>query len=660
MPFDLEGAKKAGYSDAEIASYLAQQSKFDADGARKAGYSDSEIIGHLVNAQTATAKGEPAKPKDAGGASILDKAAAFPQWLGKQVINAPAGALRGAGSIGATLMWPIDKIRDVLSDKQGQSSNEERRQEMTAALGGMGFDPSSLGFQAGKLGGEIAGTAGVGGLLAGALSKVPGVANAVPGLLNSIRSAGMTTGASPTGLLGRTGDMLLRSAGGAINGGAAGLMIDPASAKAGAVVGGLLPPSISLAAQAGQTLGRTVLPVFSSGAATKTAATRIADAAGRDNVPQMIGDLQTYYPKGAEAIPVSSAGITGNAGVGRLEQGSRVRTPENWLDFDRSQAKAVFDNVLQATDEAGQLAARKADRAQNWTASWGNAENSFKPRNFKSLMGQLKSSLDQAAQSPESSNPAVLNVLKAIDGEVVRMGDQFNIGNLQQIRANLSGRANAMSTDPFKSAPRDNPAVISIISELDDILNKSTGGRWQRVVEGYAKDSDAVRAAAAASKVRSAYLDEATGRVLGRTIDPAGEVPVITEAGLSRAMNAARLPDKSLALSQPAEERLGATLDALRRQSLVQSLKRTATAGGGSDTVANLGAAGLMPRGNRVLELIDAIGKLGTYRTDKAMAGLLSNPDELALQLSLLGRRPAMSGLLGPAYQAAPAIAADR
>lgn len=50
MAFDVEGAKSAGYSDAEIADHLAEQSKFDAAGARKSGYSDQEIISHLAGA----------------------------------------------------------------------------------------------------------------------------------------------------------------------------------------------------------------------------------------------------------------------------------------------------------------------------------------------------------------------------------------------------------------------------------------------------------------------------------------------------------------------------------------------------------------------------------------------------------------------------------
>lgn len=47
MPFDVEGARQAGYSDAEIADHLAAQTKFDAAGARTAGYSDTDIIKHL-------------------------------------------------------------------------------------------------------------------------------------------------------------------------------------------------------------------------------------------------------------------------------------------------------------------------------------------------------------------------------------------------------------------------------------------------------------------------------------------------------------------------------------------------------------------------------------------------------------------------------------
>ena len=48
MPFDIEGARKAGYSDTEIADYLGKENKFDTSGALKAGYGPLEIINHLT------------------------------------------------------------------------------------------------------------------------------------------------------------------------------------------------------------------------------------------------------------------------------------------------------------------------------------------------------------------------------------------------------------------------------------------------------------------------------------------------------------------------------------------------------------------------------------------------------------------------------------
>jgi hypothetical protein len=73
MPFDVQGARSAGYSDKEIADHLAKDSAFDLSGARKAGYSDSEIIGHLSG-------GTPAAPAAAEQPSsgILDTLASIP------------------------------------------------------------------------------------------------------------------------------------------------------------------------------------------------------------------------------------------------------------------------------------------------------------------------------------------------------------------------------------------------------------------------------------------------------------------------------------------------------------------------------------------------------------------------------------------------------
>lgn len=47
MAFDVEGARKAGYSDAEIAEHLAKTAGFDLSGAKRSGYTDPEVIAHL-------------------------------------------------------------------------------------------------------------------------------------------------------------------------------------------------------------------------------------------------------------------------------------------------------------------------------------------------------------------------------------------------------------------------------------------------------------------------------------------------------------------------------------------------------------------------------------------------------------------------------------
>lgn len=52
--FDIEGARKEGYSDKEIAEHLAKGRKFDLAGARKEGYSDTDIIGHLAKEKPKT------------------------------------------------------------------------------------------------------------------------------------------------------------------------------------------------------------------------------------------------------------------------------------------------------------------------------------------------------------------------------------------------------------------------------------------------------------------------------------------------------------------------------------------------------------------------------------------------------------------------------
>jgi hypothetical protein len=160
--------------------------------------------------------------------------------------NLAAGAVRGAGSIGATMLAPIDVASDLM-DGKGLSleSNRQRRQDMTDALGTLGAQTDSGLFSAGKLGGELAGTLGAGGALANVAGRT--ALSKAPQLLDAIRTAGMTGGNVGT-----------RAVGGAITGAASAGLVDPEQAATGGGIGAVAPGAIQVAGKVGHAIGSGV------------------------------------------------------------------------------------------------------------------------------------------------------------------------------------------------------------------------------------------------------------------------------------------------------------------------------------------------------------------------------------------------------------------
>lgn len=383
--------------------------------------------------------------------------------------------------------------------------------------------------------------------------------------------------------------------------------------------------------------------------------------------------------QGGLNIPLTTAAQLRDADLARLEAGSRTRSGANWYDFDQAQARAVSDELMRATSAADDLAARRALRSSNYQTARNQAMSTINESAFVNDLGRFRSQLDEAMLSSESSNPAVRNMLKAIADDIDRVtasGMQYTPDHLATIRANLSGRQNPLDPNVFKAAPRDAPATLSVLREVDNILNNATNNRWQTAVKSYERDSDAVRAAQAAGKVRGSFFDQETGRVLGVAADTAGDVPRITEAGLGRAMNVARGTDKSLVLSPEANRRLENILEALRKQNIVQNVKKSATAGGGSDTASNqyaaqaagrlagaLGASGSATAAGTGA-VLNKLSTIATANKDRALAEALQNPQQM---ISILERKLAAGAPLGPEEQylltllrGVPAVAATQ
>lgn len=141
MGFDVTGARKAGYSDAEIAEHLATSSKFDIKGAKGAGYTDGEIINHLKDLT------EPVKEET----GIAEKALGVGEVALSAITGATtgtiAGALGGANQMGKDI---VGLVRDGASYRPAQSVGDAAAQ----AAAGLTYAPRT------ETGQEIIGAVG--------------------------------------------------------------------------------------------------------------------------------------------------------------------------------------------------------------------------------------------------------------------------------------------------------------------------------------------------------------------------------------------------------------------------------------------------------------------------------------------------------------------
>jgi hypothetical protein len=274
--------------------------------------------------------------------------------------NIAAGLVRGAGSIGSTLLAPYDMAKDALAGKGlSLESNRQRRAAIDEGLQSMGADPSSINYKAGKLGGEIAGTAGVGGLIgnavsAGAKAISPAAAAAANPLVNALASGGFKAGVTP----GVT-NMLTRMAGGAGAGGAAAGLINPDDAAGGAAIGAALPPALSAV---GKTLGYVGR---AAGSAVKPFTT-----SGQNEIA---GDIVNKFAKGGPVFVDSSqvvpgsvptlAEATGNAGLATLQRGLRDVRPNAFIEREANNAAARSKLLDSIAGDQSQLDFYRTDRS---------------------------------------------------------------------------------------------------------------------------------------------------------------------------------------------------------------------------------------------------------------------------------------------------------
>ena len=126
--FDIDGARKAGYSDGEIADFLGKQHRYDVGGARKVGYSNAEIIGHLAGHQAnpfdrfdklEANGGWRNDPVVSGGRDVVShKPSAYDTGAAPNISKVARVVGQGAqgfnDSVADTVGWPVDKVTDAM------------------------------------------------------------------------------------------------------------------------------------------------------------------------------------------------------------------------------------------------------------------------------------------------------------------------------------------------------------------------------------------------------------------------------------------------------------------------------------------------------------------------------------------------------------------
>jgi hypothetical protein len=322
--------------------------------------------------------------------------------------NTLAGLVRGAGSIGATLLAPVDMAKDAMAGKGfSLESNRQRRADMDSALSSMGAETDSFGYGAGKLAGEVAGTAGVPGVLA----KGAQALKAAPALVQALRTGGLAA----NGVTGAKG-MALRTAAGALGGGVSAGMVNPEDVKTGAVIGGVLPGAGKLAGMTGEKIGKALRGSEVLSPEVKALAQRAADL-GIDVPADRLGDSKflNAITSGLNYVPGSGRAATEQKMTDQLAKAASNLVGENTSNLTKAlrDAKTTiggkFDTFLKGnTISVDQALKDGVDDVLR------TAEKELGPDALKPIQNQVAEIFTKGA-SGQIDGQAAYNIKKSLD-----------------------------------------------------------------------------------------------------------------------------------------------------------------------------------------------------------------------------------------------------
>ena len=413
----------------------------------------AELEARAASAQPATPMAPPGQIPGAGPYRAPPEQLPGPR--SNPLVDLPAGAVRGAGSIGSVL---VEAGRTLMPESMGGAPAAtflprvaQRGQDISAGLQSLvGADPESLAFGAGKLAGEVAGTMGVGPAMAGGARAM----GAGAPIVEALKFGGMTPTAAPTALRGAA----TRLGGGAAVGGTSGALISPEDIATSAVLGAGLPATMAPIVGGFRAANQSVIqPLFSP---SSTARNAMLGALGGD-AQQAINALRAT--QGMETTPGFRPTLTERL----VEGGAATPTIAAMETRLASSSPEANRQIYAAAQERVGALQGQLQRVEQQLQQQAGALRPEAQVQLRAVRDQLMQGLAQARKEAADAQTAVAGALP--DVSQIRIGGVLSDAAEKQLQQ-ARGRVTAQYTKAFQLAGNEPVIPFAGVVERAGVL----------------------------------------------------------------------------------------------------------------------------------------------------------------------------------------------
>lgn len=333
----------------------------------------------------------------------------------------------------------------------------------------------------GQVAGEIAATGGP-----AALAR-KGAARVLPQALKRLSAPGVAGGVGARVLTPGT------VAGSAVEGAAAGSILAPGegesrleNAAAGGALGAAVPAVGATVAPAARWLWREFAPT--SKAQGVRAARTLEETLGPDTFAKAVDDVRNPTPT---SLPLSTAALSENPALARLERGARNRSGGfEWDEHDAAVYRQAWDQLQQAL--------RQGEDATLLTQQADELVKGFKGKmDSLPLADRYREQLARSLTGLKNSNEALADpaVMKEIDNALVAVTNPgATVGVLPQLWFKMGEMAGQSS------------AVSGARDVVRKTLDTRTKGGFSQMLDGYGAIQDQLKGANAALKIQDDFM----------------------------------------------------------------------------------------------------------------------------------------------------------